>query len=931
MSFKNLLEINFLVVLVFGVLADQAPADLGLRKLENKLNFIKVTYKDETQYPNGFGNEHRQGIDHIEYENESYLVNKTLTIEANKSIEIYFSEPVKSLSNFFRDIAAYNKGDASSKNIISVDFTNFDSSKLEEANCMFYGCSSIEEINFDNFATSGKIKDMSYMFYDCTNIKAIDLSQLVSSSVENTKFMFANCKSLKFLDISNFDLATTADVDEMFNSLDKLEYINIYNAKANEPFKTALSKLNRKEGLMACQREEIISGVISKCCSLFREIETCAQTNYIIAKFNKDVFYPYGFGFIEYDKSPNEYRNEIYLIRNAKKVYGPDEALDIPANEEVEIYFNTTLVNLTKFFFYYDDPNLEYLQSLNFAFFNSSLIESMDSAFYGCISLESLYLTNFEAPLLTNMNNAFFHCSSLKFIDLSYIISSSITSMNRIFCGCKSLQTLVLKNLDMTNVEDAFYAFYNVQNLKYLDLTNIKMNDVFKNELLGQYGLNEANNTIVCQDKKIITNLNYQYNCYNLDYDYRFECSNNILVYYKNESNYEKSFITGTEGEEIASRKSIKYIYINDDIYEVNSPLSIKDNSYVKLCFENPASSLENMFNGEKDSNVVNIKSIDLSHFDSSLLNNMNYSFSGCSELIALNLSNINFEKLNSAYDLFKSVTNLKYFVFKNTNLNEKSFGLLFTDELNNNPNLIPCHNNEYLQNLVPSICCVFDIELGRCQRTNNYITVTYSYDLLSMNEGFEYLDGFANNNTQRESISFINYKNLTYRVNSLLTLDVTKEEEDQILELHFLEPITNLSNFFSWYNIWGEEEEIDIGGLQPIVFITDGMDPIYSVDFSNFDSSLIEDASSMFENAIFIQKINFTNFNTSIIKNMENMFKGCVSLSSLDLSNFNTSSVTSMSSMFEGCRYLKSLLICLILIHHLLLLCQKCFLFALI
>ena len=88
MSFKNLFEISFLVVLVFGVLADQAPADLGLRKLENKLNFIKVTYKDETQYPNGFGNEHRQGIDHIEYENESYLVNKTLSSEANKSIEI---------------------------------------------------------------------------------------------------------------------------------------------------------------------------------------------------------------------------------------------------------------------------------------------------------------------------------------------------------------------------------------------------------------------------------------------------------------------------------------------------------------------------------------------------------------------------------------------------------------------------------------------------------------------------------------------------------------------------------------------------------------------------------------------------------------------------------------------------------------------------
>ena len=50
---------------------------------------------------------------------------------------------------------------------------------------------------------------------------------------------------------------------------------------------------------MACQKEEIISGVFTKCCSLFREIDTCVQANYIVAKFNKDVSYPYGFEYIE--------------------------------------------------------------------------------------------------------------------------------------------------------------------------------------------------------------------------------------------------------------------------------------------------------------------------------------------------------------------------------------------------------------------------------------------------------------------------------------------------------------------------------------------------------------------------------------------------------------------------------------------------------
>ena len=763
MSFRKLYEISFLLVLVFGILADQTPADLGLGKLEKKENFIKVTYKSETVYPNGFGNGYRNGTDHIKIGNETFNISDPLTIGANEAIEIHFKEPIKSLSNFFGYFSAYRTGDENVKKIISVDFTNFNSSKVEEVISMFEGCTSIEEINFNNFQTSGKIKDMSNMFYDCSSLKEIDLSRLVIPFVEKMEQIFANCNSLKFLDLSNLNLGKLNNANSMFNSLVNLEYINIYNVKSNDVFKTAISELNGKEGLMACQKEEIISEVISKCCSLYGEIDSCAQANYIVAKFNKDVSYPYGFGYIEYDKSPNKYRSEIYLIRNEN---------------------NSTLANLTKFFYFYDDPNVEYLQSLNFAFFNSSLLESMDSTFYGCTSLESIYLTNFEAPLLTNMNSTFFHCSSLKFIDLSSIVSSSITSMNRIFCGCISLQTLVLRNLDMTNVEDAFFAFYNVKNLKYLDLFDIKTNDIFKNELLGEFGLNETNNTAVCQKEKIITNPNDRYMCYNLDIDCKCECSNNILVYYENESNYNESFISGIE-----SRKFIKYIYINDDIYEANSPLYIKANSYVKLCFEKPISSLENFFNNQNDSNVVNIKAIDLRHFDSSLLTNMDDSFYGCNELIELDMSNFNFENLSSTEKLIQTITNLKYFVFTNAILNDE-LKSLFTKQLQNFPNLIPCHNNEYLQQKeVPSICCSFDLELGRCQQTNNYIIVTYNHNYLSFlklmkimmempteteerpqelrrrmsteTEGVDYVYdyGFENNKTQRKSISFINYR----------------------------------------------------------------------------------------------------------------------------------------------------------------------------
>ena len=777
MSFRKLYEISFLLVLVFGILADQTPADLGLGKLEKKENFIKVTYKSETVYPNGFGNGYRNGTDHIKIGNETFNISDPLTIGANEAIEIHFKEPIKSLSNFFGYFSAYKTGDENVKNIISVDFTNFNSSKVEEVISMFEGCTSIEEINFNNFQTSGKIRNMSRIFYQCLNLKKIDLSRLVIPFVEKMDQIFAYCKSLKFLDLSNLYLERLTNADEMFYGLDNLEYINIYNVKSNKAFKTAIANLNKKEGLMACQNEEIISEVINKCCSLYGEINSCAQANYIVAKFNKDVSYPYGFGYIEYDKSPNKYRSEIYLIRNEKKIYRPDEALDIPANTEVEIYFNTALVNLTKFFYFYDDSNVEYLQSLDFTFFNSSLLESMDSAFYGCTSLEFIYLTNFEAPLLKNMNKTFFHCSSLKFIDLSSIVSSSITSINRIFCGCNSLKNLVLKNLDMSHIEDAFSAFYNVKNIRYIDLYDIKTNDIFKNELLGEFGLNDTDNTIVCQNETLITNPNVEKKCFNLDI-----CSNNILIYYKNESNYNISFIFGTGEEEIESRKSIKYIYINDDIYEANSSLYIKENSYAKLCFEKPISSLKNFFNKDKDSKVENIISIDLSHFDSSLVTNMDNTFSGCNELKALNISNLYLD-LQSSNNSFKSVDNLKYIILKNIIIYNNTFDLVFTDDLKKNPYLLPCHNNEYLQQEeVPSICCAFDLELERCQQTNNYMILTYKHNHLiehlskPINDNYEYEKGFMMDKDVRKSISFINYKNSTYRYNSPLTFNLTIE-----------------------------------------------------------------------------------------------------------------------------------------------------------
>ena len=105
-----------------------------------------------------------------------------------------------------------------------------------------------------------------------------------------------------------------------------------------------------------------------------RKLEENDLDNYIKVKYKKDVTYSYGFSIIEYDKSENQYRSDIYLINNNNTSYNPNEALTIKENTEIIIGFNSTLKSLAKFFYDYYDPNVEYISSIDLTHFDSSLI-----------------------------------------------------------------------------------------------------------------------------------------------------------------------------------------------------------------------------------------------------------------------------------------------------------------------------------------------------------------------------------------------------------------------------------------------------------------------------------------------------------------------------------------------------------------------------
>ena len=103
---------------------------------------------------------------------------------------------------------------------------------------------------------------------------------------------------------------------------------------------------------------------------------------YIILYFKNICIYSRGF--------INNYRKSIsYLIQrpNNNKLK-PDRSLIITKSYGIEIHFNNPVRNLEYFFSTTYDRNMEYLVSIDFSHFDSSLVTNTRSLFSGCSSLE---------------------------------------------------------------------------------------------------------------------------------------------------------------------------------------------------------------------------------------------------------------------------------------------------------------------------------------------------------------------------------------------------------------------------------------------------------------------------------------------------------------------------------------------------------------
>ena len=736
----------------------------------------------------------------------------------------------------------------------SIDLSNLETSSVNDMSKMFYGCSkltSIDLLSFDTFS----VVDISSMFDGCSSIESLDLSNFKTSQVTNFDSIFSNCTNLKVLDISHFEINVTK-IENMFKNVDNLRYINLDHIV--DTGKILNSSVSKNKNINVCQNvnKRIVQyeNMIERCCYYNILTDKCDNSNYIVVKFGESTIYENGFEY-SFLEPENVREGKIDFIIYKNKKYSPTDELNIEADSEIEIYLKN-ITSLEKFFLFENDVNVENIISVDFSHLDASKITDISELFRGCENLLSVDFSNFNSSSLTKMDFLFYGCESITSVNLSYFNTSLVTDMTSLFEGCKSLGYIYLSNLNTSKVENMDFMFsecqslvsldlsyfkttsltsvqkmfYKCRNLKVLDISNFQLDNIQNSEnmfdkvgnlkyinlyyvednkeIIKNSGISSINNLTVCEkEDKIIPNNNIERKCcYFSIPNNKCESDNYIIIYYGKESEYKNGFENKYRGD-------VSFIINEDYINILTKDKSFKVNAgcKIELYFNSQIKTLESFFDYDHDINIGNIKSIDLSHFNSSQITDMSKAFLGCATL-----ESINFDKLS-----FSNATNMNKMFFGCNSLG--SIDLTHFD----------VSQVKYMSYMFYGCNSLESINL-------THFEVSQVTDMSYMFYGCSSLKSI--NTTYLDISSVTKMNHMFYRCSSLESIDFS---------FYQTSPLTNLEQMF-----------YDCENLT-------------SVNLSKFDTSLVTSMKEMFYGCNKLVYIDVSNFNMSKCESYSKMFQG--------------------------------------------------------
>ena len=280
----------------------------------------------------------------IQDEDSDYRIK--LWLDPTDKTAYYHAEPEKVYLNTNSSMMFFS-GDSEQKikNILELDLSKFDTSRVTNMSHMFNGMRNLTTLNLSNFNTSN-VTNMGGMFFNMTNLTTLNLSNFDTSKVTNMGSMFYGISNLTTLNLSNFNTSQVTIMGGMFYGMSNLTTLNLSN------FNTSKTTDMR---------------------SMFNGMTNLASLN--ISSFNTE-----------------NVENMSGMFSQAQKI----EHLDLS-------HFRTDKVTNMGSMFY----QMSALKTINLSHFNTANVTDMSSMFSMDDNLTELDLRSFTTPKVENFGYMF--------------------------------------------------------------------------------------------------------------------------------------------------------------------------------------------------------------------------------------------------------------------------------------------------------------------------------------------------------------------------------------------------------------------------------------------------------------------------------------------------------------------------------------------
>ena len=501
--------------------------------------------------------------------------------------------------------------------------------------------------------------------------------------------------------------------------------------------------------------------------------------------------------------------------------------------KDTKIYLNET----SAYLFY----RLSNVTSIDLENVDTSQVSNMASMFEECSSLENVNLTNFNTSNVTNMYGLFNNCTALNNINVTNFNTSKVTNVSYMFNKCENIAKLDLSAFDLSKVTDYSNLLYGMSMLS--ELTTPKVNARYE-ILLPKTMYDELDNAYLS-----LTSTTPTMTLLKLP---------NILTKGSEINAKIKKMAGNTEVTSSTVDENVKAITRAESMPEIElgkeNILTLPNSTdplymwydegtiyyYTEAAKIYLPTEVTYMF-----ANFANLKSIDLSLFDSSQVVYMSYMFYNCTNLLTLNLSEFDLSKVRSATSVFAGDNAL---ISLNTPKVNANVDVLISKSLYDST------GKEYTK-LTNELTTSILLE-SKTQVVSGQI----------FNEKIKKLAGNA-------AATYSNFNRTITEVRVATSLPEIELDENNIVSSDDSSRL-----IYVWFD-------------EGILYYYTEASRIY----------LNNNSAYMFNNLKSATSIDLSKFNTNGITNIAYMFDGCESLTKLDLSNFDVSKVLLTDYMLNG------------------------------